>query len=75
MILGEVDLLVLVCQFHIVLVEEKHNRRGLVEVCRIRVVVLEGRVVVHLLGGLWGVEEGVSSMIVGVVVGVGCIAG
>lgn len=43
---------------------------------RIRVVALEGRVVVHLLGGRWGVEEGVSSMIVGVVVvGVGCIAG
>jgi len=81
------DLQVLVCRNHIdaVLEEEKHalvflhrivpeeekHIRGLEEVFHNHAVASEARVVVHLLGGLWEVEEGVSSI---VEVGVDCIA-
>jgi len=69
-----VDLRAQVVPYRIVLGEGKHNH-GLEEVRHILVVAFAARVVVHLLGGLRDVEEGVSSIVAAVVVGVDGIAG
>jgi hypothetical protein len=55
-----------------IVLEEAMHIRGLEEVCHNLAVASVVRVVVHLRGILWEVEEGVSSI---VEVGVDCIAG
>lgn len=67
----EAEKSVLFFHHHIVL-EEAKNIRGLEEGFHNLAVAFVARVVGHLLGSLWEVEEGVSNI---VEVGVDCIAG
>lgn len=67
----EVEKSILFFHHHIVLEEAKHIR-GLEEGSRNLAVAFAVRVVGHLLGSLWEVEEGVSSI---VEVELDCIAG